>query len=125
LFRRRRSRDRKAGRILYADSSSIPISEIPDDLKKKLPNHLPVGVALIGWLGRHIDFKGQGLGEILLIDAIRTIASAPTASHAIIVDAIDDSAMEFYRGYGFVSLSPDKPHRMYIPVATALKAIAG
>ena len=43
--------------------------------------------------------------------------------HAIIVDAIDDRAMKFYRSFGFVSLSPDAPRRMYIPVATALKAV--
>lgn len=104
-------------------SSSIPLSEIPEDLRKKLPSRLPVGVALIGWLGRHVDFKGRDLGGILLIDAIKRIASADVASHAIIVDAIDDHAIEFYRGYGFVSLDADRPNRMYLPVATAVNAL--
>jgi hypothetical protein len=30
----------------------------------------------------------------------------PRELHAIIVDAIDDRAMKFYRSFGFVSLSP-------------------
>jgi ribosomal protein S18 acetylase RimI-like enzyme len=72
---------------------------------------------------RHLDFKSRGLRNMLLFDAIKTIATAPIASHAIVVDAIDDDAVEFYRGYGFGSLAADRANRMYIPVATALKAI--
>ncbi|MFK4507065.1 GNAT family N-acetyltransferase [Bradyrhizobium daqingense] len=106
-------------------SHSIPLSEIPVDLRKKLPHSLPIGVALIGWLGRNLDFKGQEIGEKLLLDAIRTVADGPVAAHAIIVDAIDDKAADFYRGYGFVNLAADRSDRMYLPVATALKAIKG
>jgi ribosomal protein S18 acetylase RimI-like enzyme len=106
-------------------SNSIPLSEIPDDLRKKLPHSLPIGVALIGWLGRDVAFKGQQVGEKLLIDAIRTIAAATIASHAIIVDAIDDKAADFYRGYGFVDIAAGRAGRMYIPVTTALNAIKG
>ena len=104
-------------------SSSVPLAEVPDDLKKKLPRYPTVPVVLIGWLGRHVDFKGLGLGDVLLFDAIKTIATAPIASHAIIVDAIDDAAIEFYREWGFVRHPADRSNRMYIPVATALKAI--
>jgi len=104
-------------------SSSIPLTEIPHDSRKKLPRYPTVPTVLIGWLGRHVDFKGRDLGEKLLLDAIRTIAAAPIASHAIIVDAIDDAAAEFYSGYGFVSLAAAHASRMYLPVATALKAV--
>lgn len=105
-------------------ANGIPITDIPDDLKKKMPRYPTVPVGLIGWLGRHLDFKGRGLGEALLFDAIKRIADNTTVGlHAIIVDAIDEDAMKFYRGYGFVSLSPDAPRRMYLPVATALKVI--
>jgi ribosomal protein S18 acetylase RimI-like enzyme len=106
-------------------SSSIPLTDIPEDLRKGLPHSLPIGVALIGWLGRHVDFRGRGLGEALLFDAIKRIASADVASHAIIVDPIDDSAVEFYRSFGFVGLAAGREGRMYIPVATARKVIGG
>jgi ribosomal protein S18 acetylase RimI-like enzyme len=115
--------DRLAG-FYTLSANGIPLTEIPDDLKKKMPRYPTVPVGLMGWLGRHLDFAGRGLGEALLFDAIKRCASNTTIGlHAIIVDAIDDKAMEFYRGYGFVSLSPDTPRRMYLPVATALKAI--
>ena len=102
-------------------ANSIPLDDVPHDLRKKLPPYPTVPVALIGWLGRHVDFKGCHLGEALLFDAIRLIATSKLPSHAIIVDAIDDAAIEFYRGYGFTSLAAERPNRMYLPVATALR----
>jgi len=104
-------------------ANSIPLGDIPDDLKKKLPRYPTVPVALIGWLGRHVDFKGCHLGEALLYDAIRLIATSKMAAHAIVVDAIDGRAIEFYASYAFVSLAEERSDWMYLPVATALKAI--
>ena len=105
-------------------ANGVPIIDIPDDLRKKMPRYPTVPVGLIGWLGRHVDFAGHGLGEALLFDAIKRIASNTIVGlHAIIVDAIDDKAIEFYRGYGFKSLAAGQPGRMYLPVATARKAI--
>lgn len=93
-------------------ANGIPLGDIPDDLKKKLPPYPTVPVALIGWLGRHVDFKGCHLGEALLYDAIRVIATSKISSHAIIVHAIDDAAIKFYDAYGFVSLDAERPNRM-------------
>lgn len=105
-------------------ANSIPLTEIPDDLKKKMPRYPTVPVGLIGWLGRHLDFKGSGLGEVLLFDAIKRLVNNTTVGlHAIIADAIDDDAIKFYDGFGFVSLAADRPNRMYMTVATARKAI--
>jgi ribosomal protein S18 acetylase RimI-like enzyme len=114
--------DRLAG-FYTLTSSSILLNGIPDDLRKKLPKHLPLGVALIGWLGRHLDFKGTGIGDALLYDAFKRVATSAVTSHAIIVDAIDEKAAKFYRGHGFINLDVEPPGRMYLPVATALKAI--
>lgn len=104
-------------------SNSVPLTQIPDELKKKMPRYPSVPVVLISWLGRHVNFRGRGLGEALLFDAIKSIAAAAVGAHAIIIDAVDEKAMEFYRSYGFASISPDSPRRMYVPVATALRAI--
>jgi ribosomal protein S18 acetylase RimI-like enzyme len=114
--------DRLAG-FYTLTSNSVPLTQIPNELKAKMPRYPTVPVVLISWLGRHVDFKGRGLGEALMFDAIKAIATAVIGSHAIIVDAIDDKAMKFYRGYGFANISPDAPRRMYVPVATALKVI--
>jgi ribosomal protein S18 acetylase RimI-like enzyme len=114
--------DKLAG-FYTLSSNGIPLTEIPADLAKKMPRYPVVPAVLIGRLGRHLDFAGLGLGGALLFDAIKRIAAAAVGSHAIIVDPIDDDAVEFYHGYGFVKLTADKLSRMYIPVATALKAI--
>jgi ribosomal protein S18 acetylase RimI-like enzyme len=114
--------DRLAG-LYTLTSNSVPLTQIPDELKKKMPRYPSVPVVLISWLGRHVDFRGRGMGEALMFDAIKTIATAVVGSHAIIVDAIDDNAMKFYRAYGFAPISPESPRRMYVPVATALKAV--
>jgi ribosomal protein S18 acetylase RimI-like enzyme len=107
-------------------ANGIPLTDIPNELKKKMPRYPSVPVGLIGWMGRHLDFAGRGLGEALLFDAIQRIAGNKTIGlHAIVVDAIDDRAMKFYRDFGFISLSAEAPKRLYLPVATALKAIRG
>ena len=77
---------------------------------------------VIGWLGRHQDFRGLGLGEVLLFDAIATVAKATIRAHAIFADAIDDDAVAFYQKFGFASLT-GRPRTLYLPVATALSLI--
>jgi ribosomal protein S18 acetylase RimI-like enzyme len=85
-------------------SSNVPLTNVPEDLAKKLPRYPIVPAVLIGWLGRHEDFRGCGLGEALLFDAIRTVAKAPIGAHAIFADAIDDHAVAYYEKFGFTSL---------------------
>lgn len=71
-------------------SNNVPLTAVPAPLAKKLPRYPTVPAVLIGWLARHNDFAGIGLGEALLFDAIRTIATAPIGAHAVFADAIDD-----------------------------------
>jgi ribosomal protein S18 acetylase RimI-like enzyme len=99
-------------------SSNIPLTEVPEDLAKKLPRYPTVPTVLIGWLGRHKDFIGMGLGEALLFDAIRIIASSPIGAHAILADAVDEPAAKFYEAFGFSRLS-GRELSFYLPVATA------
>ncbi len=100
-------------------SATAALTEVPPDLAKRLPRYPGVPAVLIGWLGRHRDFAGLGLGEALLFDALRTVATAPIGAHAVFVEAIDERAAAFYRAFGFTPLT-DRPHRLYLPVKTAL-----
>jgi ribosomal protein S18 acetylase RimI-like enzyme len=100
-------------------SSNVPLTEVPDALAKKLPRYPTVPAVLIGWLARHRDFDGCGLGEALLFDAIKTVATAPIGVHAIFADAIDEKAASFYVAFGFTPLI-ERPQTLYLPVATAL-----
>ncbi|HVV95170.1 MAG TPA: GNAT family N-acetyltransferase [Hyphomicrobiales bacterium] len=100
-------------------SSNVPLNEVPEALTKKLPRYPTVPAVLIGWLGRHNDYAGQGLGEVLLFDAIKTVATAPIGAHAIFADAVDDKAAAFYAAFGFTP-PIGRPRTLYLPLATAL-----
>jgi ribosomal protein S18 acetylase RimI-like enzyme len=114
--------DRVAG-FYTLSSSNVPLTEVPDALAKKLPRYPTVPAVLIGWLGRHSDYGGQGLGEVLLFDAIKIIATAPIGAHAIFADAIDDKAAAFYAAFGFESLIR-RPRTLYLPVVAALSLLS-
>jgi len=101
-------------------NSSIPRDLLPNEIIKKLPpSYKDLPVTLLGRLAVEIKHKGQGIGAILLIDALKRCYYTSTnsiASMAVIVDPIDDAAMNFYLKYGFILL-PDSG-RMFIPMAT-------
>jgi len=85
----------------------------------KIPKYPRLPATLIGRLARHDEFRGQGVGELLLMDALRKAldASRTIASIAIVVDAKDDAAVRFYKKYGFIEM-PDHPDRLLLPMAT-------
>jgi ribosomal protein S18 acetylase RimI-like enzyme len=103
-------------------SSNVPLNEVPESLAKKLPRYPTVPAVLIGWLGRHSDYAGLGLGEALLFDAVKTVGTAPIGAHAIFADAIDDKAVSFYATFGFAPLIT-RPRTLYLPMATALSLL--
>jgi predicted GNAT family N-acyltransferase len=76
-------------------------------------------VTLLGRLARSLEFRGQGIGEILLVDALKRALqnSAHVASWAVIIDAKDEQAAEFYKHYGFVPF-PSKPNRLFLPMSS-------
>ncbi|MCJ2068570.1 GNAT family N-acetyltransferase [Methylobacterium sp. J-030] len=116
------ARDMATGRVggFYTlSSNSVPLTDVPDGLARKLPRYPTVPAVLMGWLGRDDAFRGRGLGAALVFDAIRTVATAPIASHALFADAIDAPAARFYAELGFVPLT-DKPMRLFLPIATGL-----
>ena len=114
--------DRVAG-FYTLSSSNVPLNEVPEPLANKLPRYPTVPAVLVGWLGRHSHYARQGLGEALLFDAIKTVATASIGAHAIFADAIDDGAAAFYATFGFTPLVR-RPHTLYLPVATALGLIS-
>jgi GNAT superfamily N-acetyltransferase len=63
------------------------------------------------------DFKGVGLGGALLADALRRSTRAEIAAHALIVDAKNAKAADFYRHHGFIAL-PSSALRLFLPLAT-------
>jgi ribosomal protein S18 acetylase RimI-like enzyme len=101
-------------------SNSVLLKDVPASLAQKLPRYPSVPAVLIGWLACHNDFKGMGLGESLLFDAIRTVATAPIGAHAIFAHAIDEKAATFYENYGFSRLFNQRL-TLYLSIETAKK----
>lgn len=99
-------------------NGSIPNSQLPESFKKKLPRYHDLPVTLLGRLAVDSKFKGQKIGKLLLIDALKRSydTSSSIASLAVVVDPIDQEAADFYTKYGFILL-PDS-NRMFLPMAT-------
>jgi predicted GNAT family N-acyltransferase len=98
---------------------SIEPGEVPPDLvqKLRLPKYDRLPASLLGRLARNKEFKGQGIGELLLMDALKRALqlSLHIASVAVVVDAIDENARQFYQRYGFIDV-PDRAGRLFIPM---------
>jgi GNAT superfamily N-acetyltransferase len=96
-------------------SALVVIDELPAKLAKRYPCQIPV--TRLGRLAIRSDLQGQGLGRLLLADAVsRARAAAQSVGSAgIFVDAKDDAAAGFYRAFGFRPCA-DQPLKLYLPL---------
>ena len=99
-------------------AASFEKDELPPALAKRLP-HYPVPAAILGRLAVDSACQDQGLGEILLLDAVRRVvpASATLMVYAVIVDAKNDRAVAFYERYGFRTFASIQRH-LFLPLET-------
>jgi ribosomal protein S18 acetylase RimI-like enzyme len=99
-------------------AASFEKGELPSVLARRLP-HYPVPAAVLGRLAVDREQQGRGLGEMLLLDAIRRVVRASTtiAVYAIIVDAKNERARAFYERYGFRAFASE-PRRLFLPLET-------
>lgn len=100
---------------------AIDAGELPPELMQKLrlPKYDKLPATMLGRLARAKERRGQRLGELLLMDAMRRALelSKHIASVAVVVDALDETARAFYQRYGFIDV-PDHPNRLFIPMQT-------
>ncbi|MGZ3756214.1 MAG: GNAT family N-acetyltransferase [Mucilaginibacter sp.] len=100
-------------------NASVPADLMPEAIKKKMPgSYKTLPVTLLGRLAVDTKFKGQGLGGILLIDALKRsfeLATKSLGSIGVVVDPLDNDAIAFYQKYGFILL-PDSG-KMFLPMA--------
>lgn len=100
-------------------NNSLPLSLIPANLQKKLPkSYSSIPTTLLGRLAIDCRFQGEGLGRLLLIDALYKSyeISKTVGSFAVVVDPIDKDAENFYEKYGFIKL-PDS-RKMFLAMQT-------
>lgn len=114
--------DRIAG-FYSLGAFSLGLDALPEELSSKLPRYDAIPAALIGRLARDDRYRGKGVGEMLLTDAINRalLAAKNLAIYAIIVDAKNVRAADFYRTYGFQPFPLD-PERLFVTAAKAAAA---
>lgn len=90
-------------------NNSVLLEQLPSEMEKKLPNsYTSIPTTLLGRLAIDQRFQGQGIGKLLLVDALSRSydISKSIGSFAVVVDPLDTEAEAFYNKYGFVKL-PD------------------
>lgn len=104
---------------------SIRVGDLPEEMQRKLPRYPEMPAALLGRLARHLEFRGTGLGERLLLDAMAKVLehSRELGTLALVVDAKSEKVAAWYREYGFIPF-PSTPLRLFIPVKTIARLFA-
>ena len=108
-------------------NATVDVSALtPDVIKKyKLPTHL-LPVVRLARLAVDVRFQGQGLGQVLLIDAMSRVIRVAQLSGCIglIVDAKDDKAAGFYEGFGF-RRAPENGLLLFMPLPEIQELLQG
>ena len=98
---------------------SIEAGELPPEIARQFPNYPKLPATLIGRLARDENYRGQGIGEMLLVDALeRCLESTSTSGAiAIVVEAENEKARNFYLEFGFTQF-PDHQDKLFMPMRT-------
>ena len=107
------TRDNRVVGYFSLTMGSVLREDAPAKLVRGLPAY-PIGMVLLARLAIDRSEQGAGLGGLLLAEALRKAVDAGEAAAArlVVVDAIDDDAVAFYRHHGFV-LAPGHDRRLY------------
>lgn len=99
-------------------AAEIAKDRLPKKQTRGLPGY-PIPAILLARLAIDQTAQGQGLGELLLVDAFQRIVrgSYYFGIRLVLVDAIDEKAKSFYLKYGFIPFD-DNPFKLYLPIKT-------
>lgn len=91
---------------------------VPDEARKQLPRYPLVSATLLGRLAVQASHHGQGLGGVLLAEALRKAYENAdvVGSSMVVVDALDEKAATFYSAHGFLRLPESL--RLVLPMKT-------
>ncbi len=96
----------------------ISLDDLPPETARKLPRYPVLPATLIGRLAVDGQRRGEGLGSLLVMDALHRSwwAAKTVASYAVRVDATDEDARGFYLRRDFVPL-PKERLKLFFPMA--------
>lgn len=92
------------------------LGDLPAEVVRRLPRYPSVTAVRMGRLAVDNVFKGQGLGGALLADALTRVIRSDIAAYALVVDAKDEVAANFYRHHGFIETG-SRPLTLFLPLA--------
>jgi GNAT superfamily N-acetyltransferase len=103
-------------------TGAVAFEQMPE---RQLPQY-PVPTVLLARLAVDVDAQGQGLGRLMLGDALNRVrrVAQDVGVFAIEVVALSDEARNFYIKRGFAPLRDDPLH-LYLTLQTLLKAGEG
>ena len=105
-------------------------NDLPGHLTKNAPRFGGIPAVYLSMIAVDRRYQGQGVGRILLADALsRAVDAADQIGlKAVVLDVIEDGGAEiterrraFYAAMGFQSL-PSRPLRMFISIETVRRA---
>jgi GNAT superfamily N-acetyltransferase len=89
-------------------ATALSQGDVPLTARKHVPLYPKVSATLVGRLAVSESYQGQGIGALLLADAVRRayVSASSIGSSMLVVDAVNERAAAFYEANGFVRL-PD------------------
>ena len=96
-------------------ATTIELEKLPPEFSKKLQRYPRLPATLLGRVVRALKFKGQGIGDLLMVDALKRAfeSSSVIGSGAVVVDPKDEKTAKFYATFGFQRLDGQK---MFLPM---------
>ncbi|MDE3110058.1 MAG: GNAT family N-acetyltransferase [Acidobacteriota bacterium] len=96
-------------------AASVALTDLPATMQKALPTYPQVPAVLLGRLAIATAYQRQGLGALLVFDAVQRVRASGVGAHALLTDPVDTRAKAFYAHLGFRELEQG---RLFAPLAS-------
>ena len=100
----------------------IQSDSFPPEMQKHCPRYGILPAYLLGRLAVDERYQGQGLGQTLLVSALKHCVEhhQSIAAMVVVVNAINDEVASFYRHFHFQPF-PEKSDKLFIPMKLLTK----
>jgi GNAT superfamily N-acetyltransferase len=99
-------------------AGQVEHDEATGPVRRRLPPHFPIPVAILARIAVDAGSQGEGLGSRLLDEALERVcrAAREVGVRAVVVHALDAAAAGFYERWGFRGLS-STPRTLMVTLA--------